>query len=239
MKPVDPSSSSGFRCRGTNLLLIWIVALVVQLVLLNVFVVHHHDDDDRRRQEVSRPAYRGIPQPSSSSTSGSSNNNKRGIPDGTFNGYPVYLYEPKKTPNEEKIFSTSHCVGENYQPLSWLQRSCHYSFFCYDTVKQNFAVVRNPLEESIMKFLLQRPMMDLSQSYLRLYHHNNTVSMGGVNLKHNMNADGIPRMEWSPIILDQIPDSFYILPEHVVLAPFHSLSGSNPGMYYVHTKKIF
>jgi hypothetical protein len=48
-------------------------------------------------------------------------------------------------------------------------------------------------------------------------------------LKHTMNKDGVPRMEWSPIILEHLPRSFYVLPENVVLAPFHSLSGSNPG----------
>jgi hypothetical protein len=174
MRSGERSGSNVCRCcKGANLILIWIAALALQLILLNVFVAHHQHHDDPNTTNAFEVMTRSVPQPGRGDSSSKRTNQN---PDGYFNGYPIYLYEPKP---KEKIYSTSHCVGENYQKnKAWLQRSCHYHFFCFDTEKKDFAVVRNPLEQNMMKYLPKRPLMDVSQSYTQ-HLHNNTVSMGG------------------------------------------------------------
>eukprot|EP00934_Nitzschia_sp_Nitz4_P000489 Nitzschia sp. Nitz4//scaffold131_size63436//59797//60909//NITZ4_006286-RA/size63436-processed-gene-0.109-mRNA-1//1//CDS//3329535301//489//frame0 len=61
------------------------------------------------------------------------------------------------------------------------------------------------------------------------------MSLGGINLKWGNGKDGIDRLIWTPKIVssdDYTADSpltFYELPSSVVLAPFHSMNGANPG----------
>jgi hypothetical protein len=60
----------------------------------------------------------------------------------------------------------------------------------------------------------------------------NTVSLGGINQKWTMKSNGVPRLEWFPQINVSSADtvlSYYELPPQVVLIPFHSLNGANPG----------
>jgi hypothetical protein len=207
---VEPSQTttrrSRFRCT-TDLLLLAIGVIAVQVVLANFGLSTRSDN--------------GIPQPSTLK-------GKARIPDGTFNGYPVYYHE--KNTKEKEVYSSAHCVGENYQQeLSWMHRSCHYSFLCFDTKEKDFVVFQEPKEKELLEHLKERPILDASQSSIRYNLHNNSVSLGGVNLKWTMNDYGVPRLKWSPRVVESAPFSFYTLPEDVVLVPFHSLSGSNPG----------
>ena len=59
----------------------------------------------------------------------------------------------------------------------------------------------------------------------------NSVSIGGINQKWG--ESGIARLEWFPHIVHHddptINITYYLLPDDVVLVPFHSLNGANPG----------
>lgn len=171
------------------------------------------------------------------------------LPDGTFNGYPVYFYERKHDTPASIYTTTPHCVGETYQGMlkirkkkkfvekdpTWMSRSCHYSFMCFDIDKQDFVVVQPPNEERILPALKENPDMDVSQGYLRLGVNSSSldsfvsVSIGGINQKWTWNDDGIGRLQWAPRVLDEPPTSFYTLPSNVAMIPFHSLNGANPG----------
>lgn len=145
-------------------------------------------------------------------------------PDGFFNGHPIYFED-----GHPSTYSSVHCVGENYQKDSWMHRSCHFSFLCFDTLEKDFVVFQPPMEKPMQNMMEQRPLMDLSQTFIETL-QNNTVSLGGINLKWGMTAAGVPRLEWFPrIVSEKPPASFYTLPPDVVMIPFHSLSGANPG----------
>jgi hypothetical protein len=158
---------------------------------------------------------------------------KSNTPDGTLNGHPVYYVS---NTSSSSWHSASHCVGENYQAEnSWMHRSCHYSLLCLDLEQQDFVVFEAPDEHNLDvddsdsdSSQSSRPHMDVSQGYLL---RNNTVSLGGINLKWTWRDDGIPRLKWAPrvVVGETLPASLYMLESNVVLIPFHSLSGSNPG----------
>jgi hypothetical protein len=148
--------------------------------------------------------------------------------DGTFNGYPVYYKE------KQGVHTAPHCVGENYQKgKAWMHRSCKFNFICFDTSTKDYVVFQSPEEEKIYAHLEKRPLLDVSQSYLKQSHNqSNTVSLGGINLKWTMKKDGVPRLEWFPEIRTADPSSlmpYYELSPNVVMVPFHSMNGANPG----------
>ena len=191
---------------------------------------------------------------SSSSFSSSSTSRQTRVADGYFNGYPIYFQELE--PNQS-VYSQIHCVGETYPnqiaspdltPMqrkllkndwTWMYRSCHFHFFCFDVSTNKYIVYQNPHEETFLPFLQQRPSMDVSQSFLFhnpqptafLQRHNASfaVSIGGINTKWTLEG-GIPRMRWFPEVRKGPPPrQFYTLPPQVVLVPFHSLAAFNPG----------
>lgn len=154
--------------------------------------------------------------------------------EGTFNGYPIRyreLYDPS---------TTVHCVGENYQnKTSWIHRSCEFTdLFCFDTNTKDFVVFQSEEDRRIYHHVDSRPLLDISQSYLQQSStKRNTVSLGGINLKWSMHPKkGIPRLEWFPEIRDASnynkdtqPLRYYELSPNVVMVPFHSMNGANPG----------
>ena len=172
-------------------------------------------------------------------------------PDGTFNGYPIYYYNVNGSSGSDNYYSSplsgnmngptsiAHCIGENYQgSKSWMHRSCYYQFMCFNTKTNEFEIYQHPQEVRIQKYAKDRKFMDLSQSY-NVNRNVTSVSLGGINLKWGVGTSskndgeersGIRRLEWYPrIITNYQPTSFYILPASVVMVPFHSLAGQNPG----------
>jgi len=147
--------------------------------------------------------------------------------DGTFNGYPVYFRK-----DQIHIETISHCVGENYQDeSSWKKRSCEFSdFFCFDTATKDYVVFDRAENEKMYKHAESQPFIDISQSYLKKSQSKaNTMALGGINLKWGKEMS---RLEWFPeirIIRDDEPLSYYELPSNVVMIPFHSMNGANPG----------
>jgi hypothetical protein len=146
-------------------------------------------------------------------------------PDGTFNGYPVYYQDANTTATHTKPYSLLHCVGENYQAeINWMHRSCHFRFFCFNVDSKEFSIYQRPEDVQIRKWSDQIPLMDISQSYIQ---SSSSVSLGGINQKWG--KEGMARLEWFPNIMSEPPSQFYTLPDHVVMIPFHSLAGWNPG----------
>lgn len=149
--------------------------------------------------------------------------------DGTFGGYPIYIKQTSEP------LTRSHCVGEDYQPhQSWKRKSCHFEFICFDTSVKEFVVYQSAEEERIAPLVDTRPFVDISQSYLNPgLNRSNFMSLGGINLKWGMDkAKGIRRLRWFPEIRKAPTDgtlSYYELPSSVVMIPFHSMNGANPG----------
>jgi hypothetical protein len=52
-----------------------------------------------------------------------------------------------------------HCVGENYQPDSWMYRSCQFRNLCWDTETHEFLLFPSPEELALLEQLerLSRP----------------------------------------------------------------------------------
>lgn len=148
--------------------------------------------------------------------------------DGTFNGYPLHFRQ-----TEQKYVETiSHCVGENYQEKdSWQKKSCEFSiFFCFDTATKDYVVFDRTENEKFYSNAEKRSYVDISQSFLKKSESKpNSMSIGGINPKW---STGISRLEWFPeirVLKAGQSLSYYELPPNVVMIPFHSLNGANPG----------
>lgn len=143
-------------------------------------------------------------------------------PDGTFHTYPVY-YQNVSAISHTKPVSIQHCLGENYQSTtSWMHRSCHFKFMCFNMTSREFQVYQRKSENTSSS---GSTFEDSSQSFLS--EQILSVSLGGINPKWG--RDGINRLKWFPTVLSEPPIEFYSLPSSVVLVPFHSLAGWNPG----------
>jgi hypothetical protein len=143
--------------------------------------------------------------------------------DGTFNGAPLYLK------SHVNLRSNVHCVGENYRPDAWKQRSCRYSFLCLDTDTRKYQTFQSSNEVRLSDFLTQRQHMHSSSTLSRSENQSTSVSIGGINRKWSKD---IFRMEWAPEIMPinaTTELTYYMLPDDVVMIPFHSLNGANPG----------
>jgi hypothetical protein len=191
-----------------------IVSLVVELLLLRASLKYYNaeetiDDDSSSIELEQQPVPPRRP--------------ASGPPDGTFNGYPVY-YRNVSAVSYTKPTTLLNCVGENFQPDSWKHRSCHFQFFCFNVTNRKFQIYEREEDRMVLPWSQQVPLMDLSESLLS----NSTVgvSLGGINLKW---LKGIQRLQWFPQVLQEPPTEFYALPEKVVMIPFHSLGGHNPG----------
>jgi len=146
-------------------------------------------------------------------------------PDGTFNGGPVYL----QTKPLRELSSHVHCVGEKYQPDSWMERSCHFRMLCFNTTAHEYVVFHSEREFELARQVQQREYMHVSDMMHRL-NETNAMSIGGINLKWG--KKGIPRLKWFPkIVLADSNDmvTYYELPPATILIPFHSMNGANPG----------
>lgn len=155
---------------------------------------------------------------------------ERSTADGTFNGAPIYLKKNQPFP-----FSNVHCVGENYREDAWKHRSCRFTNLCFNMTSHDFVVFQSFRERLLSVYMAQRKHMHSSTTLFR-YGANNTqsVSIGGLNQKWG--ADGMERLKWFPKVIPQQQNdseaariSYYELPPEMVMVPFHSMNGANPG----------
>jgi hypothetical protein len=189
-----------------------IIALVVELLLLRASLKYYNaGETDASSSEAERQQLVPPRRPAS------------GPPDGTFNGYPVY-YRNVSAVSYTKPTTLLNCVGENFQPDSWKHRSCHFQFFCFNVTNRKFQIYQRQEDRVVLPWSQQVPLMDLSESLLSI--STVGISLGGINLKWQK---GIQRLQWFPQVMSEPPTEFYALPENVVMIPFHSLGGHNPG----------
>jgi hypothetical protein len=140
-------------------------------------------------------------------------------PAGLFNNYPIYYKDGKENP----IHSSVHCVGENYNKMAWIRRSCKFRHFCFDTLAQDFVIYQSKEEQELQASMSHRQFHDASNTM------NVTVAIGGINTKWTWKS-GVPRMEWFPkVIPGELSEPYYELDPSVVWIPVHSLAGFNPG----------
>ena len=230
--PTARSKRSGFSCPFSPIALLAIGLLVLQLVIFNIGLIFFHGNDDdgsvntMMKNRVSREPV--VLQRGDIDMQRFSNRNRKpAAADGIFNGYPIYFRK-----DSQNVETTSHCVGENFQEkTSWQKKSCEFSeLFCFDTAKHDFVVFESTKNEEMYNHAESQPFIDISQSFLKKTQTKlNTVSLGGINLKW---SEGISRLEWFPEIRKLKVGqsiSYYELPSNVVMIPFHSMNGSNPG----------
>jgi hypothetical protein len=199
------------------------------------------------------------------------------LSDGTFNGVPLKL-RTSFNKNHPSPGSSIHCVGENFhENTAWQQRSCHFTFLCFNTTTHDYVVFQSPQEQEMDQHLFSslsaaqgssasghHTLLHMSTMLEQQQQHSSSssssnnktttttttttsqsspsspslsVSIGGINLRWAGRHHDIDRLEWFPKVIhvhrndDNMPAAFsyYELPPHVVLVPFHSMSGSNPG----------
>ena len=219
------SKSSGLACPfGAPPIAIFAVGLLVsQLIIFNIGAIYFQGDnyyDSANTNHISRQdgRQRELPQRIEDIKPA----------DGTFNGYPIWFRKDQK----DNIETFSHCVGENYQEeTSWQKKSCEFSnLFCFDTATKDYVVFDLDKNEGMYDHAENQPFIDISQSFLKKSQSKvNSVSLGGINLKW---SDGINRLKWFPEIRIVKPNeslSYYELSSDVVMVPFHSMNGGNPG----------
>ena len=155
-------------------------------------------------------------------------------PDGTFHGYPVYYRNVSMISKYTKPYTLQNCLGENFQPDSWMRRSCHFKFFCFNMTSRQFQVYPRLEDQDLLPSSQQVPFLDVSATLLFNGTLSSTttskkpaVSLGGINLKWG--KSGVRRLQWFPQVMSTPPLEFYALPPDVVMIPFHSLGGWNPG----------
>jgi len=152
-------------------------------------------------------------------------------PDGTFMNHPIYYRSPAEL---QSFHSTAHCIGDNFiKKDSWKSKTCQFQNLCFDTISHDFVIFASPEQLELERILSNRDLTDFSASSSM----NTSVSIGGINAKWSKSAD-VPRMEWFPALVDVkhilTPDSekeggVYVLPQDVVMVPFHSFAGMNVG----------
>jgi hypothetical protein len=164
--------------------------------------IHNSLHEFRQLPQSTRSVQRLKPDPSRAS-------------DGTFNGVSMYLVE------NSTLTSKVHCVGENYRDNAWKHRSCRFHHLCLDTKTHTYTLYQSPSEH---KFVVQ-PFMHVS-TLMSDKNNINSVSLGGINQKWGPLQE---QLKWWPTVRPSIVTSYYELPDSVVLIPFHSMNGANPG----------
>jgi hypothetical protein len=158
--------------------------------------------------------------------------------DGRFNGAPLRLQHLSSPTAASRV----HCVGDNYlspnssgTSAAWQQRSCHFTFLCFNTTARRFVVFQSEAEQDLTKVVQHQDFFRVSNLMAAGPHEQwQTVSIGGINQKWG--HEGIARLEWFPDVINvetkastTTPLAYYALPSSVVWLPYHSLNGANPG----------
>ena len=179
-------------------------------------------------------------------------NGKQRQPDGTFNDYNIYLRN-----STIKRSSSVQCVGENFMENAWIHRSCQFQHFCFDTVARDYVIYQSKADQQLQEALDQHNAItritarrkatwfrriqewwwwllkgdaDENSSHQKQNVSNQQVAIGGINPKWTGTADGVPRLKWSPrVVQGDLQEDYYELDDHVVLVPFHSFAAFNPG----------
>lgn len=231
------------------------VALIVELFLV-VWGYRIVTSLDLKPGELQQPRV---------SNKNNNNQNYGRLPDGSFNGYPVFYHDLTLDKTyHSRPYSSVQCVGENYQgdDFSWMHRSCHFRFLCFNVSSREFEVYARPDDETLGSISRRRPFIDFSASVIPPprdpsgFHEKafsetgDGVSLGSGTVRHprynddaNTNDYDKNRIRivkeshnWFPtVVRSSPPERYYALEEDVVFVPFHSVfreKGGNPGKEY-------
>lgn len=172
----------------------------------------------------------------------------RRSPDGRFNGYPMYFHDLSKNATyHSRPYSSIRCVGENYQggKTTWMYRSCHFRFLCFNVSSREFEVYARPDDDTIQSIAAhRRPLIDFSTVFPpttttraidRDYNESFGMSLASGIIQHlahkkDGNDDGDQRrrmkntFNWFPTVVQSLPpERYYALEDDFVMVPFHSL----------------
>ena len=156
--------------------------------------------------------------------------------DGRFNGYPLYFHDlSQNSTYHSRPYSSIRCVGENYQgnEISWLYRSCHFRFLCFNVSSKEFEIYARPDDETLQSIAAhRRPLMDFTSTVLppsatsndRDYNESFGVSLAsGINDDRDQRRRMKDTFHWFPtIIRSSPPERYYALDDDVIMVPFHS-----------------
>mmetsp|Transcript_13928 Transcript_13928/g.15099 ORF Transcript_13928/g.15099 Transcript_13928/m.15099 type:complete len:285 (-) Transcript_13928:220-1074(-) len=177
-------------------------------------------------------------------------------PDGRFNGYPLYFHDlSKNSTYHSRPYSSIRCVGENYQGnrTSWMYRSCHFRFLCFNVSSREFEVYARPDDETIQSIAAhRRPLVDFSTVFPptttaraidRDYNKRFGMSLASGIIQHSAHkkddtddVDQRRRMKntfyWFPTVVQSLPpERYYALEDDFVMVPFHSLHTGSVDTY--------
>lgn len=129
--------------------------------------------------------------------------------------------------NRDNFFSTSHCVAENYELDGWKYRSCQFRNLCFDTQMKEFVLFPSPEEIELEKLIKTRHDKHITISTLM---GDSSVSLGTLAPDWSTRQSSLrwfPRIEVDRSLLKE--RGIYMLPESIVMIPFHSFQAKNPG----------
>ncbi|KAG7343206.1 DUF563 domain containing protein [Nitzschia inconspicua] len=155
-------------------------------------------------------------------------------PDAFFNNVPVFLQ------TDNNFHSNIHCVGSTpFEETSWIHRSCHYTHLCLDPTSHEFFVVQSSSSQQLQQqrpkgVMLSTDLLERNDRADVIHPVNITspaVALGGINPRWNGTNfnQGVHKVRWAPKIRHDLPSSYYLLDDNVVLLPFHSFAGHNVG----------
>jgi hypothetical protein len=149
--------------------------------------------------------------------------------DGTFNGAPIYWVANNGIIDNPRplLVSKTHCIGDNFHDDAWQYKSCRFHNLCFDTETKEFVIFADAKESKLQSLLRKRPFMTFSTTLQgNANETTNAVALGGINKKWGRQFQ---RLKWFPTVRKDQPESYYMLPESIVLIPYHSMNGANPG----------
>lgn len=136
----------------------------------------------------------------------------------TFLGVPV-TYQPNPPP-----YSTTHCIGENFDAESsnaWLYRSCHFRNICWDSHRQDLVLFPSPREQQL---LTAQQSTGGAVTLSSVANSNKPFSLAAVEVDDSTDEQDAQQLfsnrSWFPLTVNERPASFYQLPDTHILVPF-------------------
>lgn len=169
------------------------------------------------------------------------------LADGYFNNFP--LKKMRVANNlESSFYSSVHCAGDNFdKENSWISKTCHFRNLCFDTKSHDFVLISSRKQDQLEELLKNTSLTYTSVSTAMKHDYNDgstkttkdtgsgiKTSIGGINPKWGNKVDS---MKWFPVV-KSYDESFseelrsrgvYVLPSDVLMFPYHSFAGFNPG----------
>lgn len=168
--------------------------------------------------------------------------------DGYFNNFPLKKNIVDDVDATPSFYSSVHCSGDNFDKKnSWQCKTCHFRNLCFDTKSHEFVLISSEKQDMLEGLLANTSLTYASVSTAMKHDYNSKnpsennedvgirTSIGGINPKWAGDVDAV---KWFPIVKSYKNESFseelrnrgvYVVPSDVVMFPYHSFAGHNPG----------